>query len=205
MITQPLSKPDILDVVSQHVSLRRAGKQYVGLCPLHQEKTPSFTVNPERQTFHCYGCHESGDVISFVQAYKDLSFKEALVYLNIDTPSAKPKTRKQRIQALLEQNRRLDAELQYRLYLRTYSQILAERMRNYNHTMLLRYNFEWEEDAAIEHLPELFRKCESMEEAEFLVFWMRLAQEWSREIEIIHGRDEEARLELYRRKLYDWT
>jgi hypothetical protein len=53
---------NILEVVSPHVTLRRAGKSYKGLCPFHSEKTPSFTVDPERGFFYCFGCHKGGDV-----------------------------------------------------------------------------------------------------------------------------------------------
>ena len=69
---------DIVDVVGQTVDLKRAGKSFKGLCPFHAEKTPSFTVSPERGTFHCFGCGEGGDVFSFVQRRDNLDFREAL-------------------------------------------------------------------------------------------------------------------------------
>jgi len=73
---------DIVDIVSGHVNLKRAGKNlYKGLCPFHQEKTPSFTVNPERQTFKCFGCGEGGDVFTFVEKTGRVEFKEALAML----------------------------------------------------------------------------------------------------------------------------
>ncbi len=56
---------DIVDLVGQFVQLRKAGRNFVGLCPFHAEKDPSFTVNPERQTFHCFGCKKGGDVSPF--------------------------------------------------------------------------------------------------------------------------------------------
>jgi DNA primase len=67
----------ILDVVSPHVTLRRAGRRYKGLCPFHSEKTPSFTVDPERGFFYCFGCHAGGDVFDFVMRLGSLSFGEA--------------------------------------------------------------------------------------------------------------------------------
>ncbi|HON85215.1 MAG TPA: DNA primase [Syntrophorhabdaceae bacterium] len=73
-----LSKIDILDVVSQYVKLRKAGKDYVGLCPFHQEKTPSFTVSREKQIFYCFGCHEGGNLVHFVMKYENLNFGEAI-------------------------------------------------------------------------------------------------------------------------------
>ena len=69
---------DIADIVGEHVSLKRAGVNLKGLCPFHSEKTPSFIVNPDRQTYHCFGCGEGGDVFSFMMQYHRLNFPEAL-------------------------------------------------------------------------------------------------------------------------------
>src|SRR5262245_55169301 len=69
---------DIVDVIGAVVPLKRAGANFVGLCPFHKEKTPSFNVNPHRQIFHCFGCQKGGDVFRFVQDYENLSFVEAL-------------------------------------------------------------------------------------------------------------------------------
>lgn len=72
---------DIVGLVSQYVPLKPAGKSFKGLCPFHNEKTPSFHVNPERQIFHCFGCHEGGDAFKFVMLYEKLSFVEAVEQL----------------------------------------------------------------------------------------------------------------------------
>lgn len=72
---------DIVDVVSEYVRLQPAGKNYKGLCPFHQEKTPSFTVSKERQFFHCFGCGERGNVFQFVQKIKNVSFLDAVKQL----------------------------------------------------------------------------------------------------------------------------
>jgi DNA primase len=69
---------DVVEVIGQYVTLKRAGRSWKGLCPFHQEKTPSFTVSPERQTFHCFGCGAGGDVFRFVQEVERLTFPEAL-------------------------------------------------------------------------------------------------------------------------------
>jgi len=72
---------DIVDVVSDYVQLEPAGKNFKGLCPFHSEKTPSFFVSKERNIFNCFGCHEKGNAITFIQKYKNLSYPEALLEL----------------------------------------------------------------------------------------------------------------------------
>ena len=67
---------DIVDVISQYVTLKRSGRNYFGLCPFHREKSPSFSVSPDRQYFHCFGCNKGGDVFTFVSEIERLSFKE---------------------------------------------------------------------------------------------------------------------------------
>ncbi|MFP3982239.1 MAG: DNA primase [Desulfurivibrionaceae bacterium] len=69
---------DIVDVIGEYVQLRKKGTNYQGLCPFHSEKTPSFSVNPTRQFYHCFGCKESGDVFSFFMKYNNLGFQESL-------------------------------------------------------------------------------------------------------------------------------
>ncbi len=75
---QILDRVRIEDVVSEHVMLRRRGTRLVGLCPFHSEKTPSFTVSPERGLFKCFGCGKGGDIFSFVQLRENLPFMEAM-------------------------------------------------------------------------------------------------------------------------------
>jgi DNA primase len=83
---------DIVALVGRHVSLKRAGRNYKGLCPFHEEKTPSFNVNPERGTYYCFGCHEGGDVLSFVMKVENLSFREAAQALARETGIEIPET-----------------------------------------------------------------------------------------------------------------
>ncbi|NMB21049.1 MAG: DNA primase, partial [Firmicutes bacterium] len=75
------SAVDIVEVIGRRVELRQSGKNYVGLCPFHNEKTPSFSVNPERQFYHCFGCQTGGNVINFLMETEHLSFPEAVVRL----------------------------------------------------------------------------------------------------------------------------
>lgn len=69
---------NILDFVSGHVQLRKRGKNFIGLCPFHQEKTPSFTVSEEKQIYHCFGCGAGGNVFKFLMEFKNISFVEAV-------------------------------------------------------------------------------------------------------------------------------
>ncbi|PYJ99313.1 MAG: DNA primase [Verrucomicrobia bacterium] len=69
---------DIVDVIGSYLPLKRAGANFVALCPFHKEKTPSFNVNSHRQIFHCFGCHKGGDVFTFVQEYENITFPEAV-------------------------------------------------------------------------------------------------------------------------------
>ena len=75
---QVLAAVDIVALIGQSVSLKRRGKDFVGLCPFHQEKTPSFTVSPSRQFFHCYGCKAGGNAIDFVIKRDRVEFLDAL-------------------------------------------------------------------------------------------------------------------------------
>lgn len=77
-IEQLKQRADIYEIVSQYVELRRAGANYTALCPFHNENTPSFIVNPQRNIFKCFGCGEGGDSISFIMKIENLTFGEAL-------------------------------------------------------------------------------------------------------------------------------
>jgi DNA primase len=77
-IEEVRARADILEIIGAHVRLRRAGRNYVGLCPFHEEKTPSFSINAERGFFHCFGCGVGGTVFDFVMKTEGLNFAEAL-------------------------------------------------------------------------------------------------------------------------------
>lgn len=88
------SSTNIVDVIGEVVSLNRAGRNYLGLCPFHKEKTPSFNVIEDRQFYHCFGCGKSGDVFKFLEEYRQISFQESVkvladrlgIAVTIDTP-----------------------------------------------------------------------------------------------------------------------
>jgi len=83
----------LVEIASQYTSLKKRGNRFVGLCPFHSEKTPSFTVDDERQLYHCFGCGAGGDLFTFVMEKEGLSFSEAVRYLaekyNIEIPKQK--------------------------------------------------------------------------------------------------------------------
>src|SRR5271170_3260671 len=69
---------DIAALIGEHTALKRVGRRFVGLCPFHGEKTPSFSVNAEEGLYYCFGCHVSGDAISFLRAIEGCNFVEAV-------------------------------------------------------------------------------------------------------------------------------
>ncbi|MFS8640244.1 MAG: DNA primase [Symbiobacteriaceae bacterium] len=75
------ARVDIVEVIADYVPLRRAGKNFIGLCPFHQERTPSFTVSPDKQLFYCFGCQTGGDVFTFLMKREGWSFPEAVAEL----------------------------------------------------------------------------------------------------------------------------
>ena len=81
IIEEVISSNDIVDVVSQYVTLKRSGRNFLGLCPFHKEKTPSFSVSPDKQIFHCFGCGVGGNVVHFISKIENVNFKESLEFL----------------------------------------------------------------------------------------------------------------------------
>jgi DNA primase len=72
------SAANIVDIISEFINLRKRGKNFIGLCPFHNEKTPSFTVSEDKQIFHCFGCHSGGNVFKFLMDYEKISFLESV-------------------------------------------------------------------------------------------------------------------------------
>lgn len=112
LVEEVRSRNDIVEVISSYVRLNKRGSNYFGLCPFHNEKTGSFSVTPAKQMFYCFGCHEGGNVISFLQKYENYTFKEALTVLadrvGVELPenmSEEDKKRENRRGQLLEINK----------------------------------------------------------------------------------------------------
>ena len=80
-IEELLRRNEITEVVGRYVQLKRKGRLYAGLCPFHNEKTPSFFIYPETQNFYCFGCGVGGDVITFIKKIESLSYPEAVKML----------------------------------------------------------------------------------------------------------------------------
>lgn len=78
LIDEIKNSNDIVDVISQYVNLKRSGRNFFGLCPFHKEKSPSFSVSPDKQIFHCFGCGAGGNVIHFISKIENADFKEAI-------------------------------------------------------------------------------------------------------------------------------
>lgn len=91
IIEEIRNKSDIVKVISEYVQLRKRGKNYLGLCPFHSEKDPSFTVSPEKQFFHCFGCNEGGNAFAFIMKMENIGFAEAVEELGAKIGVVVPK------------------------------------------------------------------------------------------------------------------
>lgn len=100
-LDQVRAASDIVDIIGAAVPLKRAGVNFVGLCPFHKEKTPSFNVNPQKQLYHCYGCGKGGNVFTFIRDYENIDFPDAVrrlaerahIVLETEKPDGRPETR----------------------------------------------------------------------------------------------------------------
>ena len=123
IIEEVRMKNDIVEVVSQYVKLTRKGSSYFGLCPFHNEKTPSFSVTPSKQMYYCFGCGAGGNVFNFVMEYENYSFGEALSHLadraGIQLPrieySSEAREKAKQRETLLEINRQAAQYFYYQL------------------------------------------------------------------------------------------
>lgn len=123
LVEEIRQRNDIVDVVSEHLKLKRTGNNHMGLCPFHNEKSPSFSVSGQKQMYHCFGCGVGGNVFTFVMEYENYSFVEALKYLaervNIALPeqeySEEAKKKKDLKGQLLEINRQAAKYFFYQL------------------------------------------------------------------------------------------
>lgn len=123
IIEEVRMKNDIVDVISQYVKLNRKGGSYFGLCPFHNEKTPSFSVTPSKQMYYCFGCGAGGNVFNFIMEYENFTFGEALKHLadrsGVELPkmeySKEAKEKAEQRAALLEINKLAASYFYYQL------------------------------------------------------------------------------------------
>ncbi len=92
IITAVIDRSDIVETIEQYIALKKAGRNFKGLCPFHHEKTPSFVVNPDKQIFHCFGCSVGGNAIGFVMRQERLEFPEAVRFLAAKAGVTVPET-----------------------------------------------------------------------------------------------------------------
>src|SRR5262249_48328222 len=99
VVQEVLLRTDIVDVIGDYIQLKRTGANAKGLCPFHQEKTPSFTVSPVKGLFYCFGCHASGNVFRFLMQHEHMTFPEAVRFLaaryGVRVPEASAQQRRQ--------------------------------------------------------------------------------------------------------------
>ncbi len=169
-----LEKPNIIDtLLSEGIELKQRGKDFWASCPLHQERTPSFEIDPERQTFHCFGCNEHGDVITFIQKYKGLSFKDSLCYLGIDSSrKIKPDTRVIRKRELIQQ---------YQQWIDDYTNFLCNVLRRLDIAKM---------------------KAKTMKQVEAMAFHYHSEHIWEYHLDILLSKDEIAKFEIYKEVMY---
>ena len=172
-----IQKPEIITVLqNEGIELRQRGRHLWGRCPLHQERTPSFVVNPEKQKFHCFGCHASGDVIDFIVKFKVLSFPDALRYLGISGGFREIKS------DLLELKKRKLIR-KFRRWEQLYRRAICELLRLANRIDLF---VETPKDFEIKSIGEMYLK--------------KFIYEYN--ISILNGDDDKAKFELYKEVVY---
>jgi DNA primase len=167
------TKPDIITVLeNEGIELRKKGRYFWALCPFHSERHPSFKVDPERQSFFCFGCGVSGDVVDFVRKYKGLSFKEALEYLNIGSGLYRLTPREIRKRELIKT---------FRQWCKDYHDDLCRLVRT-----LYKAKQKVKDEADLERLIPFYHQETS----------------WLYQIEILQSDDIEAKLKLYKEVRY---
>lgn len=188
------AKPDIIPIIEQVTPLRNKK----GLCPFHDDRNPSFVVNPHTQTFKCFGCGAHGDVVDFVCLYYGLSFKEALSYLGIST---RPKKTKRNRPYLIKELKAVEIEIHFREFMKEYSAMLGSFMRAINRALLnkgieMDFSDLYEEEYA-KALPGALKKARTASEAGTIKMLIDMQREYAGKLRIIHGDDRQAKIRLY--------
>jgi hypothetical protein len=169
-----MHKPDLVEIMQREgIQLRPRGKYFWTQCPLHLERTPSFKIDHEKNFFYCFGCGASGDVITFIQKYKGLSFKESLTYLGIsgDKPVG-PDARELKKRELLKK---------FNLWVYTKHDSLCALYRE------------------LQAIKTLIR---TEQDLEGLAYFYHKESLWICQIEILQGNDDQAKINLYKELCY---
>jgi DNA primase len=157
---------DIVEIISSHFPLKRAGRNFKALCPFHQEKTPSFIVSPDKQIFHCFGCNAGGNVFSFLMKYEQIDFLEAVQMLakraGIELPSKKEEVSREisDTRELMYKINQLACEYYHYVLLKTKQGYLALaylKKRGLNHETISRFKLGFA-PAGGSSLVEIFKK-----------------------------------------------
>lgn len=128
-VDQIKSKIDIVSLVGSYIKLEKAGANFKGRCPFHNEKSPSFFVSPDRGSYYCFGCHAKGDIFTFVQEFEGLDFIGSLKVLaeragvTLERYESKEKSEKERLLSVMEQacffyQKKLDENLEAQIYIK---------------------------------------------------------------------------------------
>ncbi|MDO5037095.1 MAG: DNA primase [Tissierellia bacterium] len=178
VIEQVKDQADIVEIIGRSVDLKKQGTSYMGLCPFHHEKTPSFSVQREKGYYHCFGCGAGGDVISFVMESQNMSFIEAVTYLAEDLHiplrqgNQEAEKRKKKRDRIYQMNR--EAALYYMKILSRHSYGLAYlESRGINHKTLLKFGLGFAPsggDQLRNHLLKKGYKEEELYEADLLSY-----------------------------------
>ena len=107
LIEEVRSRNDIVDVISGYVRLQKKGSSYFGLCPFHNEKSPSFSVSRQKQMYYCFGCGAGGNVFTFLMEYENFSFVEAVKFL-ADRAGIEPTVILRTVNSQMRRSQRLD-------------------------------------------------------------------------------------------------
>lgn len=167
-------KPDIRSIlVHEGVALKQRGRTFWACCPFHSEKTPSFKADPDRQTFYCFGCHESGDVIALVRKLHGLSFKDACSYLGLEKSRPDPAL-------IAEYREKKELLAAFRQWEKEHRDEIAEVLRRYHY-----YGAAYVEPFTENELQELAFLQEKIDYLKYVY-------------EILCGKDDRLKYELFR-------
>lgn len=167
------NKPELLDTIrNEGVGLKQRGRHFWACCPFHNERTASFKVDPERQSFYCFSCGAKGDSIGFVQRLKGLSFKDACNYLGISTGKPSPEA----LRAIKQQREKAELIREFRAWCNDYHSDLCDLYRG---------------------LQDAKDLVKTPEDAELLSWAYHREPFWIHQLDILESRNDKQKYHLY--------